>query len=88
MSFSSIQILSATCGDPPRWPPVLPVFPGVSTLPPLRWGSCSSGLTTARPRGTLATIDELLRYEVSVLEFDRDCANEFGRKVSNSGGRN
>ena len=31
------------------------------------------------PTKTVNTLDELLYYEVSVLDFDRDCANEFGR---------
>ena len=31
------------------------------------------------PTKVLNAIDELLSQEVSVLDFDRDCANEFGR---------
>jgi|SRR5438094_10578099 len=31
------------------------------------------------PSIVLRAIDELLFYEVNVLNFDRDCANEFGR---------
>ncbi len=31
------------------------------------------------PVATVKTIDELLFYEVNVLDFDRDCADEFGR---------
>jgi predicted nucleic acid-binding protein len=31
------------------------------------------------PTKVLNAIDELLLQEVSVLDFDRDCANEFGR---------
>ncbi len=31
------------------------------------------------PTKVLNAIDELLFQEVSVLDFDRDCANEFGR---------
>ncbi len=31
------------------------------------------------PTRVLDAIDELLLQEVSVLDFDRDCANEFGR---------
>jgi tRNA(fMet)-specific endonuclease VapC len=31
------------------------------------------------PARILNTIDELLRDEVNVVVFDRDCANEFGR---------
>ena len=31
------------------------------------------------PTRILNTIDELLRDEVNVVPFDRDCANEFGR---------
>ena len=31
------------------------------------------------PMAILNAIDQLLNYEVSVLDFDRDCANEFGQ---------
>jgi tRNA(fMet)-specific endonuclease VapC len=31
------------------------------------------------PTKVLTTIDELVFQEVSLLEYDRDCANEFGR---------
>ena len=34
------------------------------------------------PAETVKTIDELLFYEVNVLDFDRDCADEFGASVS------
>ena len=80
MSFLlDTNILSRTSGDPPAWPIASSSIRAGSTHPACRWRSCMTGYGRRDPDPLRASIQRLLQHEVSLIPFDADCAEEFGR---------